>query len=253
MGDQGRYLYAVTRRAEQPVAGTGLRGEPLRSIEHRGLVAVVSDVALDEFGEEGLARNLEDLEWLSEVARTHDDVVRRVARTGSVAPLRLATICLDDDAVQSRLDDWHDQLDSALARVEGCAEWSVKVFASATTEDTAQVASEEGVGAGAAYLRRKRDRAQRRQAVEQASMEVAEAVHRMASEHAHASRRLAAQDPRLTGYTGSMVLNGAYLVPEADQEDFVAALAALSREHEDLSIDVQGPWPPYSFATLDAP
>ena len=101
---QGRYLYAISRDldpaalAEVPGLGDGR----LDVLEHRGLSAVVSDVDLEEYGEEGLRRNLERLEWLEEVARRHDEVVHAVAEHGPVAPLRLATICLDDIGVRRR-------------------------------------------------------------------------------------------------------------------------------------------------------
>ena len=56
MTGTGRYLYAITRGlAPERLDGLeGLDGRPVATVEHRGLVAVVSDVDLDEYGEEGL-------------------------------------------------------------------------------------------------------------------------------------------------------------------------------------------------------
>ena len=98
----------VASRGSDLALRRGRRRCPLEVVRHRGLDAVVSSMSTwTEFGEEGLQRNLEDLEWLETVARRHDDVVQLVAGTGSVAPLRLATICLDDDGVRARLDEWY--------------------------------------------------------------------------------------------------------------------------------------------------
>ena len=108
----GRYLYAITRGVtndDVAAAAVGLGGSDVDVVDHRGLQAVVSTVRLEEFGEEGLRRNLEDLAWLETVARGHDAVVQAVAAHGPTAPLRLATICLDDDGVRARLDEWHDR------------------------------------------------------------------------------------------------------------------------------------------------
>src|SRR6476661_9832515 len=118
MSGEGRYVYAVGRGIDDQALGTapGVDGSPLEVVRHRGLDAVVSSVSLAEFGEEGLKRNLENLEWLERVARRHDDVVHLVAGTGSVAPLRLATICLDDDGVRARLDEWSSALEQVLDR-----------------------------------------------------------------------------------------------------------------------------------------
>ena len=107
----------------------GSRGGASKWWSTAGLIAVVSDVDLVEFGEEGLRANLERLEWLEEVARGHDAVVQAVAALGPTAPLRLATICLDDGGVRRRLDEWYHALELVLDRVQGRMEWSVKAFA----------------------------------------------------------------------------------------------------------------------------
>ena len=124
-----RYLYAVTRaiEARRLEGQTGIDGRPLAVISQSGLGAVVSDVDLASFGEEGLRRNLESMEWLERVARKHDAVVHAVARTGPTAPFRLATICLDDDGVRADWTSGDDEMPRALDRVEGRREWSVKV------------------------------------------------------------------------------------------------------------------------------
>jgi hypothetical protein len=257
MAESGRYMYAIARGADLDALGEtrGLKGEPLDAIERNGLVAVVSTVDLDEFGEEGLRRNLEDLQWLEEVARGHDAVIQAVAALGPTAPLRLATICLDDAGVRARLDEWHHALVQALDRVEGRYEWSVKAFSrqepAQDTEAEAGSSASTGKGAGLAYLQRKRDLTQRQMQAEERAAETAEAVHAALAQRSVASRRLPSQDPRLTGHTGQMTLNGAYLVPAEDGEAFAAAAQALSQEHPDAHLEVGGPWPPYSFATLE--
>jgi hypothetical protein len=50
-----------------------------------------------------------------------------------------------------------------------------------------------------------------------------------------------------------MVLNGAYLVDEANLEAFGAALAALEETYaaQGFEYELTGPWPPYHFAALE--
>ena len=249
------YLYAITRQASSTeLADTaGLDGAPLAVVDHRGLAAVVSPVSLTEYDEAGLRRNLEDLTWLEEVARGHDAVVKAVAALGPTAPLRLATICLDERGVRERLDESHEALERALDRVTGRGEWSAKAFAA--PEQVAPAAGApapaDGSGAGAAYLQRKKAQSVRRQSSEEAALELAEAVHTALASLSAASRRLRPQDPRLTGHEGTMTLNGAYLVDDALGAAFAAEADRLARQHPDARIEVHGPWPPYSFATLE--
>jgi hypothetical protein len=252
MVESGRYLYAIARPFD-PAALTGvqgLEGRQVRVVEHDSLVAVVSDVDLDEYGEEGLKANFERMEWLEETARRHNDVVEAVFAQGPTAPLRLATICLDDEAVRRRLDEWHHALDEVLDRVEDRVEFSVKALTQAPAPEGEPDVSAPPTS-GAAYLRQKRDAARARQASEDQSVEVVENLVGALATVSVASRRLAPQDPRLTGHEGTMILNAAFLVEASRTGEFEDRVRSLTTTYDGVVIDARGPWPPYSFAMLD--
>lgn len=249
----GSYLYAVGRdvSADQLAGVPALSEEPLAVLRHRDLCAVLSEVDLDEYGEQGLRRNLERLDWVERVARTHDQVVRAVHRLTPTAPVRLATIFLGADGLRSRLDRWHDGLVEVLDQVAEHDEWSVKLFAGPAPVPVGGAAP--AAETGAAYLMRKRQEAR---AVEDRRLEAARAGERLHEELtaiAVAHRLLPAQDPQLTGRTDTMVRNGAYLVPAVRRQELVEALTARADDlaGSGLTVEWQGPWPPYSFATLD--
>lgn len=254
MADQARYLYAIARGLDPGALGVrGIDDAALEVVSHRGLDAVVSDVDLAEFDEEGLQRNLEDLAWLERVARRHDEVVNAVARLAPTAPLRLATICLADNGVRRRLDEWHDGLTTALDRVEGCSEWSVKLVAPprAATSATATTGATREPGAGAAYLQRRREATAQRARDDDEALGRAEEVYTRLAGVSVAGRRLQPQDPRLSGLNGTMTLNAAFLVADGDRDAFTTVLDELTGTLPEGSVHVGGPWPPYSFATLD--
>jgi len=254
MSDTGRYLYAIGRGMDD----TDLSSVPaiddgrLELVRHRGLDAVVSTVSLDEFGEEGLKQNLENLDWLENVARRHDDVVHAVASTGAVAPLRLATICLDDDGVRARLDEWYFALEQVLDRVQGRMEWSVKAFSAPVAERGPDLSSlSDGGGVGAAYLQRRRLATEERQHAESAAVACAEEVYEQLATASVASRRLRPQDPRLSGHEGTMILNAAFLVDVDETAGFQAMVQRLQSLYAGMELVATGPWPPYSFAMLE--
>ena len=56
---------------------------------------------------------------------------------------------------------------------------------------------------------------------------------------------------RLTGLSGTMVHNAAYLVPRLRSDEFATAVGRAATDNLDVHVDARGPWPPYSFAMLD--
>ncbi|MFC5235055.1 GvpL/GvpF family gas vesicle protein [Pseudonocardia zijingensis] len=243
------YLYAVTdARAQEPDVGHGVDGAPVRRVVEDGLAAVVSSVAADRFGEEPLKHNLEDLRWLEDTARAHHGVVDAVAQAGPVAPVRLATVYLDDDRVRGLLTERRAAFTAALDRVRGRVEWGVKGFAEPSATQPVPEPT-DGAGPGASYLARRLAERKRAESGLEAAHAAADAAHQALAAAALASRRYPPQDPRLSGRSEEMVLNAAYLV-----EDEEALRQAVEEQTRDgLRLELTGPWAPYSFAGLEEP
>lgn len=251
MTDTLVYLYAVADAADaQDHAISGVEGAPVRRVVADGLAAVVSSVDAERFGEEALRRSLEDLQWLEKVARSHHEVVASLARSGPVAPVRMATVYLDDQNVRALLHDRASALHRALDRVRGRSEWGVKAYAVPAPEADDRDEA-DGAKPGTSYLMRRRAERDRAAGGLRAAVEAADAVHRVISDLADATRRYEPQDPRLSGRREQMVLNAAYLVDEAG----AAAVRRLveDRDMPELRLELTGPWAPYSFATLEEP
>ena len=56
-----------------------------------------------------------------------------------------------------------------------------------------------------------------------------------------------AQDRRLSGHQGEMVLNASYLVADADVPAFHSLVAELAASYG-VPLELTGPWPPYHFS-----
>ena len=243
MAETARYLYAISRASTRPRSTDvgGLEGAPLDVVEHRGLSAVVSDVDLDEYGEEGLRRNLEKLEWLEAVARGHDD--RRPGRrqSGPTAPLRLATICLDDEAC---VGGWT----SGTTRSSTCSTGSRAAWSGASRcslphgararpprprrrrlSGAAYLQGQEGGHRGTAAARR--DRRSRRSH---------EACTPRSPPVSRGEPSAAAAGPAAHRHQGTMLLNAAYLVETATARRFVRRVAAWPTAHPDARASSAG-------------
>lgn len=252
MADAVVYLYAVTDAgAPGPAVGAGVDGAPVRRVVAGGLAAIVSSVDAVRFSEEALRRNLEDMQWLETTARAHHGVVDAVAAAGPVAPVRLATVYLDDDRVRSLLAERAAAFTAALDRVRGRVEWGVKGFA-APTDAPVEAEAPPGAGPGASYLARRLAERNRAARGAEAAHAAAEAAHRDLAAAALATRRYPPQDPRLSGRREEMVLNAAYLVDAAGADALQQAVERHSAGPV-LLLELTGPWAPYSFAALEEP
>jgi hypothetical protein len=242
---EGRYVYCVVpAEARVELGGAPGVGGAIELLRDGDLAAVTCRVPLAEFGAEPLERNLNDLDWLGRTARAHQEVLDRALAAGPVVPLRLCTVFADESHVRAMLDRERDVLTEALARLRDRAEWGVKLIA-----DPDRVSEPAADASGRAYLER---RSRERRAHEDAyrlAHEVGEEVHARLRQEATAATLLRPQSRELSGRSGEMVLNGAYLVDRAHVERFRAAAAELGERHRPrgLVLEVTGPWPPYNF------
>jgi Gas vesicle synthesis protein GvpL/GvpF len=243
------WVYAVGDDVD-PGGLIGVGGGAVRPVTAAGLAAVVGDVPGEEFGQDALRRNLEDLEWLERTARTHHAVIEAVAKEHTAVPMRLATVYSSDEAVAGMLNERAADLREALARIQGRAEWGVKAYAAT---QTGQRRSEGGRTrtdeSGAAYLKRRRAELAARQDTRQQALASADAIYAELGRLAVAARQYPPQSPEVTGRPASMVLNAAYLVPDDRADDFAQAVTGLAARHPAVQLALTGPWPPYSFVT----
>jgi hypothetical protein len=256
--DDGLWLYAVTGELE-PARVSGLRGvadAAVGTVEAGGLTAVFSPVSLEEFGADALARNLEDLDWLVATARAHDAVIGAVARAATAIPLRLASIYHDEDGVRALLAGRAGRFRELLDQLGGRTEWGVKAYADPPTERGAPAARsparrDGGSVSGTAYLLRRKEQVSERERIRQRVSARTERLHAELAGLAVAACRHRPQDKKLSGNPGWMVLNGAYLVDDARSAEFVAAVDTVRANTPEFRLELTGPWPPYSFASLE--
>lgn len=147
------------------------------------------------------------------------EVVDALMEDRDLLPFRYGTRLADEDAAVRAVDERRDELASALDRVRGAVELSLRVLATGDED------------AGPEYLdRRRRDEAQ------------ADALHAPLAGIARASvRRGSGRRPEL--------LRAAYLVDRGAVAKFVRAVEAAQSANPQLSLLCTGPWPPYSFTT----
>lgn len=260
LADLAWWTYCVLPADEAGEVPPGLDGvEPGSTVEvvrDGELAALVSAVPSAEYDDARLREHLEDLDWVSATARRHEAVLDAALAHATIVPLRLCTLYRDKSGVRRLLHEQAVPLRLGLAKVEGCAEWGVKVFAGEQAGDVAMPASgagegraEEGERPGATYLlerRRERERAER---VSELRALCAQAVHDRISHCSREATTNPPQRPEVHGRELSMLLNGAYLVEDARRRELYESVGALQEEWQarGFVIELTGPWPAYNF------
>jgi len=260
----GIYVYGVvdcTELAGLPAEGVAA-GYPVTLLAHRDLAAVVSEVPLDEWGQAALEARLADMAWLEARVRTHQAVLDAVLPLATLAPMKFATIYLNQAGVAEFLAAHYDEFVALLGHLHGRQEWGLKLYCDDATlaahiaEISPEVARLRAEIAskpkGAAYLLARKLQETSDQESERVEMAVAERTHTALADLSMAAGLNPLQSTEITGRTDRMLLNGAYLVDAAALEAFQAALAEITAEFggRGFRFELSGPWPAYNFTRL---
>ncbi|MBX3191668.1 MAG: GvpL/GvpF family gas vesicle protein [Labilithrix sp.] len=211
------YLYAIVRRRPARLPARGLHGRPL-IVSRAGGASVIAE-RIDEAAEP-----------TPRALAGHDRVVKRIAAaTSGVLPFRFGTRVAGTSALRDLLAPAEEAVARALARVDGCVQYTLRVYGEAAP---APVSANEGPGARwlGARLRARR-------APEIAPLAAATAAF------VRASRAERHDRPPL-------VASVYHLVPRDAARAYRAALARSSRALERVEVMTTGPFPPYAFAEL---
>ncbi|MGY1741438.1 MULTISPECIES: GvpL/GvpF family gas vesicle protein [unclassified Blastococcus] len=237
------YAYAITPAGSpvpdaEPLAG----GERLTRVADGDLALLVSSVEPARLRVD--QDDLSETGPLATLVRGHDAVLTAAAAAGPVLPLRFGTVVPDEDAARRLLRTHGASAREQLDRIGDAREWGVRLVR--TLAEPAPAAA-GGEVSGTEFL------AQRRRALTEA--EEAGAVAERASRRVEeALAPLTRASLRRGGSPGSsLLLDLAYLVEPGREAEVTAALERLAAEEaaHGLGVELTGPWPPYSFASLE--
>jgi hypothetical protein len=246
---RGVYAYGLVEADRSDLGeATGLApGEPLRLVPAGPVAALTHPVDIDEFEGAGLAHNLEDASWLELMVRAHESVVESAMAAGPVVPMRFGSIFSGEPALVAMLTEHRRELERLLELTRGREEWGVKVSAdlNALARELVPARAEESSGTN--YLRQR-----------QAELRAAEQLAGLARERAaelHIALAAVSCDALLQPSASpdpSVLMKGAYLIARADRQAFLTRAEELRRgSDETFRLDLTGPWPAYSFTSVD--
>lgn len=213
------HLYAIVEELDAEPRGRGVDDAFLECRRVAGLDAIVSvhDEAVEPL-EEAVLPHAKVVEWA-------------LARASSIVPARFTGGFPDDDALEAGIAARREELFGILSRVRGCVELGVRILAPARTDG-------DTPADGGAYMR--------------ALLGKLRAAETLADDLHHTLAEAARESGRADAGAGGFLLSSVYLVPRDDVGAFRARVRSLQEAHPELGVVCTGPWPPYSFAALDA-
>lgn len=261
---RGWYFYGITRAG--PLGSLAAEAMPdgdaaVRLLEFSGLAAVVSPVALEDFGVTALRERLEDPATLEEMVRSHNEVIEAVHAQRAILPAKFGVVYSRDDEIVSALRSAHEVLLWQLEGLEGRDEFAVHLYADRdairariATEDPDVARLREQCATarpGRAFFLEQQVRHALDAATDHALTTLASDTFDDLARRAVAGHLSApAADPDPDGRVE--ILRASFLVSRGAVAEFEDAVRSVGERDAALRADFSGPWPPYSFAAYVA-
>jgi len=236
--------------------------EGLYFVHHKGLYAVVRNVEESEFGQEGLKRNMADLEWVKTNATLHESTIEQVMRNTCVIPFKFGTLFNTDDSLKAMLEEYGDEFKAVLGRLENKEEWGVKIYCDIeklkafSINDEPEILEIENIislsSPGRAFFLKKKKTELLVQVTNRKINEYGQETFELLKELSFEARINKLLPREVTERGDDMVLNSAFLVGKDEVDDFINMVDTLKMHYENKGffVDCTGPWPPYNFCGL---
>lgn len=247
------YLYCVAEPHSKALP------DKVSQVKQEDLVAIVSEVSEEEFGEENLKKNLSRLEWVEAVVRNHESVMESVREQSTIIPFRFPTIFRSQNSLHEFLQTHYDALKNLLENLKGKEEWGAKIYISAEQQQMFLAESKEireidealkTASAGKAYLLKKKRETLANQNVSKSLQEILDLLYERLKEKSVRAKRNPVLPKAVTEREDEMILNAAFLVESSKREQFLEALEAAKKDFPFLTVERSGAWASYNFCDL---
>ena len=233
-------LHAISTTPSGPTLDADFRGHPVRWVgttECGGWVSAWSEKVAD----------LQRQDLLE-----HHAIVQQACSLGPSLPVRFPTWIDDEPSLLDLISSRKAHVEEALRRVRGRSELAVTVVwngEKAATANVPQGREHAGPDGGGAASSGRRYLEERRAAVEHDTQRRAEA--RRLAQQLEEQVQASVDAQHVLCPSDGVALSSALLVPSDDAPRIREALVESFGRWPHLQAVVNGPWPPYTFATLE--
>lgn len=234
------YLYGISGVGEKnpaKIQSAGIDGDhPVEAVTCGDFTCWVSAVDPASFSQE-INRNMENLDWLALHSVRHQQVVAEIAATATIIPARFGTVFSSRQALLKNIQGRSSALKKVFARITNADEWGVKLIAEPRQPQPAP----SKVRSGKEYLKQKAARFKKPPDLSGVKEFVA-TLEKIATDSAPTGK--------ISGVQPGLLWQATFLVPRGRRKEWDRALKAFVKQWSgSRRIEINGPWPPYSFVS----
>ncbi|MEI7485267.1 MAG: GvpL/GvpF family gas vesicle protein [Ignavibacteriota bacterium] len=254
------YIYCLS---ESPLELTQFTDyTDLKCFEWGGFYVAGKYVTIDEYSEDNLKQNVNDVVWIEKNAREHVAVISKVMEHNNIIPFKFGTIFSTKEKLDTFISDYSASLADNLKKCEEHEEWSVKIYCNRETfkqqiETLSKEVSEletliRSSSPGKAYILERKKSGLIETEIDKHSYIYGTNYYSLFLKLSEYSELNSLLPKEMTGRNDDMILNVAFLVSKSKVGNFKNTAAMLKKEKNILGLDVvvTGPWPPFSFISI---
>ncbi|MEL7566781.1 MAG: GvpL/GvpF family gas vesicle protein [Dehalobacterium sp.] len=259
------YLFGITGAdAEGYISQSNLEGmvyeDRVYPVIHKDLAAVVCQVTEEEFNEFKMQELIENRDWWEEKIERHKKVLSLLAKDYPVIPMRFSSLYPCHHQLRLFMEENYRDLMDLLNKIRDKTEWGLKLFLNVDKFKMFLQEKDESINnlidevslnqTGKGYFPQKR-LANR---IESKAFDLAEEVHRRLcrfSQGAVLNKLIRKNDHEKRE---QMILNGAYLVEQTQEEEFLQVVKWLEETEGEKGFifKISGPRPCYNFCHISS-
>ncbi len=230
---------------------------PLLTIKENNIAAVISQVLFNDFVGSAAETQLQDVQWVAPRVYRHETVIQEIQKQSPLLPARFGTLFSSEIQLREFLQTETKTIIEFLEKVAQREEWGVKGFMDRTkalnafTQKalTEQEETLRRLSTGARYFQERQIQKEAEKELNQVLKEILTQIVNNLVPLSHDSCERQVLSRKATGRVENMVSNWAFLIDTNQLAAFQAQVATINQKHQQigLTLDLSGPWPPYSF------
>lgn len=227
----------------------------LIEISNNSSKAICKEVNEEDFGEEHIHLNLQKMDWVTEKAKDHQEVLSSVNEIGPVIPLSFGIVFKSQESVREMIQKSEKEFEKVFERIGNKKEWGLKLYYDPNRVNSYLKANSVSIKkiikklkdstAGKKFLLKKEldelIKQESKQTINAHRKEVYEFVAQLNSK----AKVLENSSKELSDIPGKNILNLAFLTE--DPNKIINYADTFNIKAHSYFIKVTGPWPPYNF------